>query len=43
MIHASSPPKTLAEVIDEIERIREELLNLQRSLEKIEAAEPPRG
>lgn len=32
----NNPLKTLSEVIDEIERIRNELLSLQRSLEKIE-------
>jgi hypothetical protein len=31
--------KTLPEIIDAIEKIREELLTLQRSLEKIESAE----
>jgi Ni,Fe-hydrogenase III large subunit len=30
--------KTIGEVIDELERIREELLTLQRSLEKMEFA-----
>jgi hypothetical protein len=33
MAHADEPPKA----IDEIERIREELLSLQRSLEKMES------
>jgi hypothetical protein len=29
-------PKTIGEVIDYVERLREELLTLQRSLEKME-------
>jgi hypothetical protein len=33
-------PKTIADAIDEIERIREDLLILQRSMERIEIAEP---
>jgi len=36
------PPKTLSQIIDEIEEIRERLLSLQRSLEKLEPANPPR-
>jgi hypothetical protein len=39
MTRVAEPRKTLTEVIDEVERIREELLNLQRSLEEIEVAE----
>jgi hypothetical protein len=31
-------PKTLGEVIDHVERLREELLTLQRALEKMERA-----
>jgi hypothetical protein len=31
-------PKTIEEVIDYVERLREELLTLQRSLEKMEGA-----
>jgi hypothetical protein len=42
MLRARNPPRTLAEIIDEIEEIREHLLCLQRSLEKIEAVHPPR-
>jgi hypothetical protein len=30
------PPKTIGELIDEVERIREDLLRLQRELEKLE-------
>jgi hypothetical protein len=33
------PPKSIGELIDQIERIREELLSVQRSLEKIEPIE----
>jgi ubiquinone biosynthesis protein UbiJ len=32
----AEPPRTIADVIDDIERIREELFHLQRELEKIE-------
>jgi len=31
------PPKPIGEIIDHIERIREELFDLQKSLEKIES------
>jgi hypothetical protein len=31
-------PKTIGEVIDYVERLREELLTLQRSLERMERA-----
>jgi hypothetical protein len=34
------PPKTIGDLIDQLERIREELLVLQRSLEKHETTEP---
>jgi hypothetical protein len=37
MANAKEPPKPIGEIIDHIERIREELLNLQKSLEKIES------
>jgi hypothetical protein len=40
MSHSGDPPKILAEVIDEIEHMRERLLSLQRELEKMEPAEP---
>jgi hypothetical protein len=33
-------PLALGEIIDRIEQMREELLMLQRSLEKVELAEP---
>jgi hypothetical protein len=39
MAHSNNPPKTLSEVIDELERIQGELLSLQRSLEKMEPVE----
>jgi hypothetical protein len=39
MSHINEPPKTFAEAIDEIERIREELLSVQRALEKLEPVE----
>lgn len=32
-------PKNFSELIDQIERIQQELLNIQRSLEKMEPAE----
>ena len=36
MTQAYTPSKTIGELIDEVERIREDLLHLQRNLEKIE-------
>jgi hypothetical protein len=39
MGRASDPPKTIGEVIDELEKIQEQLLRLQRSLEKLEPVE----
>ena len=33
-------PKTIGQIIDHIEQIREELLALQRSMEKMESANP---
>jgi len=35
---SSDAPKTIGEVLDFVERIREELLTLQRSLDKMERA-----
>ena len=46
MATAKGSPKIVSEIIDHIELIREELLTVQNSLEKIEAAEPalsPKG
>jgi hypothetical protein len=37
MTHLNEPPKPIGEIIDHIERIREELFILQGSLEKIES------
>jgi protein-arginine kinase activator protein McsA len=39
MSHAGDAPKTIGEVIDELEQIQERLLQLQRSLEKMETVE----
>ena len=39
MAKANDPPLALGEIIDRIEEMREELLILQRSLEKMEVAE----
>jgi hypothetical protein len=36
----NDPPKTIKEMIDDMERIREELLVLQRSMEKMESVNP---
>jgi hypothetical protein len=36
----NDPPKNIGELIDHIERIREELLSIQRSMEKMEPAKP---
>ena len=35
-----SKPETIGDVIDQIERMREELLAIQNVLEKMEVAEP---
>ncbi len=40
MPHTDKPAHTLTESIDQLERIREELLRIQRALEKIERAPP---
>jgi hypothetical protein len=39
MADPKKPPKRLADIIDYIEKVREELLTIQRSLEKLESAE----
>jgi hypothetical protein len=39
MTHPQNPPNTIGELIDEVERIREDLLRLQRELEKLETVE----
>jgi hypothetical protein len=39
MAHGNEPPKTVAELIDHLDRLREELLTIQRSLEKMEPVE----
>jgi hypothetical protein len=36
MAKANDPPMDIGELIDRIERVREELLSIQRSLEKLE-------
>jgi hypothetical protein len=41
MAKANDPPLTLGQIIDRIEQMREEMLTLQRSLEKMELAEHP--
>ncbi len=41
MARATDPPLAFGEIIDRIEQMREELLILQRSLEKIE--DPPKN
>ena len=40
MAEINDPPLVLGEIIDRIEQMREELLMLQRSLEKVELPEP---
>jgi len=40
MTKANDPPLAFGEIIDHIERMREDLLMLQRSMEKMEFAEP---
>ena len=37
MPHTGSPPKTIGELIDQLDMIREDLLGLQRSLEEMES------
>jgi hypothetical protein len=39
MTRANIPPKTIGELIDEVERVREDLFRLQRELEKVESVE----
>lgn len=39
MTRAQQPPKAIGELIDEVERIREELFVLQQELEKLETIE----
>ena len=41
MAKAKDSPLTFGQIIDRIELMREEMLMLQRSLEKVELAEPP--
>jgi|HubBroStandDraft_4_1064222.scaffolds.fasta_scaffold418853_3 hypothetical protein len=41
MAKANESPLTFGQIIDRIEQMREEMLMLQRSLEKMELAEPP--
>jgi hypothetical protein len=36
---ANVPPKTISELADRLERIREELFSIQKSLEKMEPIE----
>jgi hypothetical protein len=43
MAKANDPPLTFGEIIDRIEQMREELLMLQRSLEKMELADSEDG
>ena len=40
MAKTNGSPLTLGEIIDRIEQMREEMLMLQRSLEKMELPEP---
>jgi len=37
MAHADNPSKTIGELIDDVERIREDLFRLQHGLEKMES------
>jgi hypothetical protein len=41
MAPPSKPPKNIGELIDRIDQIREELLTIQQSMEKLEAPKPP--
>jgi hypothetical protein len=40
MANSKNPPQSIGELIDHIERIQEELLAIQRSMEKLEKVEP---
>jgi hypothetical protein len=40
---AKDAPKNIGELIDQIDRIREELMTIQRALEKLEPAAPSKG
>jgi hypothetical protein len=40
MAKVNLPPKTIGEVMDDIERIREELLMVQNALQKMEGVRP---
>jgi hypothetical protein len=40
MANVNLPPKTIGEIMDDIERIREELLVVQNALEKMEGVKP---
>jgi hypothetical protein len=40
---AKKQPRTLSELIDQLERIREELLEIQQALEKKEIPDKPTG
>lgn len=40
MSNVHSPSKTLGQIIDDIERMREELLTIQNALQKLEANKP---
>lgn len=40
MAKVNLPPKTIGEIMDDIERIREELLVVQNALEKMEGVRP---
>jgi hypothetical protein len=39
MADSENPPAKLGDIIDYIEKVREELLTIQRSLEKLESAQ----
>jgi hypothetical protein len=40
MAKVNWPPKTIEEIMDDIERIREELLMVQNALQKMEGVRP---
>jgi hypothetical protein len=41
MAAPANPPKNISELIDDVERIREELLTIPRSMEKLETRKVP--
>jgi ubiquinone biosynthesis protein UbiJ len=43
MARVNDPPETIAKIIDEIDRVREELFTIQKALEKLEVVKSIRS